>query len=79
MIETKQQYERITTQMLKRGLPGSAEAMHETIEALREVARAAVYYKREKQKFLLGQPGYDKDGGKPLDDALAALPDWLME
>jgi len=51
----------------------------ELIEALRKVARAASYYKQEKRKFLLGERDYDRDGGKPLDDALDALPDWITE
>ena len=75
MIESKEQYE---LWQIQRDSIGQ-ERVVELIEALREVARGAIYYKQEKRKFLLGMRDYDRDGGNLLDDALDALPDWITE
>lgn len=76
MIESKEEYE-----LIARDVQGGRDwtKLNETFEALRKVARAAIYYKQEKQKFLSGRLGYDPDAGKILDDALDALPGWMIK
>ena len=70
MIDTKEQYEKALAP-LKWGAPDSAKAIMETIEALREVARATFYLLNTDYPAWYS---YDI-----VDETLNALPDWLTE
>lgn len=74
MIESKQQYESIITQMLKRGLPGSAEVTHETIEALRRFVRASDAVEEGTLSFSIHHAQVQE-----LRESRAALAEWLTE
>ncbi len=72
MIETKEQYERAQREALSPDVHGPTNASHqliETIEALREVARAA---------HRFGDTG-TMSAEIRMHELLAALPDWLTD
>ena len=70
MIDTKEQYEVIVYEVQQLGyiaLEGTGEPIIQTIEALREVARAAKNWLDD-----------DMDRGGRIEELIDALPDWFL-
>ena len=78
MIEKREQYEEWREAIEKfpnlRMWPKDMRAIVETIEALREVARAAKDYTRWHTSEIEKREAF-----AVLDDALEELPEWLLE
>ena len=78
MIDTKEQYEEWRESIEKfpnlRMWPDDMRAIAETIEALREVARLGRNVEQQWREFLLLS---EVEG--QFQEALDALPDWILE
>ena len=81
MIETKEQYENLRAEIKREyeahSFDRNPAPLWETIEALREVARAADWY----WKAMHDDRGYVPRHGyaQQLRKSLEALPDWIKE